>query len=67
MSVGRIAVQWFKSYLSGREHPVNIAGTNSDLRNVLCGVHQGSILGSLLFLVYVNDMKAAISVSYYCM
>ena len=60
MGVGKIAVQWFNSYLSGRQQLVSIADTNSDFRNVLCGVPQGSILGPLLFLVYVNDMKAAV-------
>ena len=60
MGVGQIAVQWFNSYLSGRQQLVNIADTNLDFRNVLCGVPQGSILGPLLFLVYVNDMKAAV-------
>ena len=61
MGVGQIAVQWFNSYLSGRQQLVNIADTKSDhFRNVLCGVPQGSILGLLLFLVYVNDMKAAV-------
>ena len=60
MGVGEIAVQWFNSYLSGRQQLVNITDTNSDFRNVLCGVPQGSILGPLLFLVYVNDMKAAV-------
>ena len=60
MGVGEIAVQWFNSYLSGRQQLVNIGDTNSDFRNVLCGVPQGSILGPLLFLVYVNDMKAAV-------
>ena len=59
MGVGEIAVQWFNSYLSGRQQLVNIADTNLDFRNVLCGVPQGSILGPLLFLVHVNDMKAA--------
>ena len=38
MGVGEIAVQWFNSYLSGRQQLVNIADTNSDFRNVLCGV-----------------------------
>ena len=60
MGVGQIAVQWFNSYLSGRQQLVNIVDTNSDFRNVLCWVPQGSILGPLLFLVYVNDMKAAV-------
>ena len=41
MGVGQIAVQWFNSYLSGRQQLVNIADTNSDFRNVLCGVPQG--------------------------
>ena len=60
LGVGQIAVQWFNSYLSGRQQLANIADTNSDFRNVLCGVPQGSILGPLLFLVYVNDMKTAV-------
>ena len=46
--------------MGGRQQLVNIADTNSDFRNVLCGVPQCSILGSLLFLVYVNDMKTAV-------
>ena len=58
--VGQIAVQWFKSYLSGREQLVSIADKSSDFRTVSCGVPQGSILGPLLFLIYVNDMKAAV-------
>ena len=60
MGVGQIAVQWFKSYLSGREKLVSIADKCSDFRTVSCGVPQGSILGPLLFLIYVNDMKAAV-------
>ena len=60
MGVGQIAVLWFNSHLSGRQQLVNIEDTNSNFRNVLCGVPQGSILGPLLFLVYVNDMKAAV-------
>ena len=54
------AVQWFKSSLSDREQLVNIADTSSEFRTVSCGVPQGSILRSLLFLKYVNDMKAAV-------
>ena len=61
MGVGQIAVQWSKSYLSGREQLVSIADKRSDFRTVSCGVPQGSILGPLLFLIYVNDMKAAVN------
>ena len=38
MGVGQIAIQWFNSYLSGRQQLVNIADANSDFKNVLCMV-----------------------------
>ena len=60
IGVGQIAVQWFNSYLSCRQQLVNTADINLYFRNVLCGVSQGSILGSFLFLVHVNDMKAVV-------
>ena len=51
---------WFESYLSNRKQYIEI-GENSKtyLKYVTCGVPQGSILGSLLFLVYVNDLPNA--------
>ena len=51
---------WFESYLSNRKQYIEI-GENSktDLKYVTCGVPQGSILGPLLFLVYVNDLPNA--------
>ena len=55
------SVKWFDSYLGGRNQVVDIGGVLSSPKQVTCGVPQGSILGPLLFLIYVNDMAAAVS------
>ena len=60
MGVSQVALKWFDSYLGGREQTVEISGVFSEFRTVTCGVLQGSILGPLLFLIYVNDIKAAV-------
>ena len=53
-------VKWFQSYLSNRKFMVNLENSFSEVSSISCGVPQGSIIGPLLFLIYVNDMPMAI-------
>lgn len=55
-----VALEWFKSYLCNRKQFVQMGNDRSGLLDVKCGIAQGSALGPLLFLLFVNDMDGCI-------
>ena len=61
MSFSNHTIGWFKSYLSNRLFKVHLENCYSDSSSITCGVPRGSILGPLLFLIYVNDMPQAVN------
>ena len=57
-----IALKWMENYLNGRKQRVKICWVYSDWQNVNIGVRQGSVLGSLSFLVYINNFPPVSSI-----
>ena len=49
-------LRWFESYLSKRKKFIKYGGKQTNIETITCGVPQGSILGPLLFLIFVNDL-----------
>ena len=56
-------LKWFKSYLSERKQCISYSDVGkTTMCSIICGIPQGSILGPLLFLIYVNDLHKASSI-----
>ncbi len=69
MSISETALQWFKSYLSGRSFGVSWRGEVSKSQLLATGVPQGSVLGPLLFFIYMSSLGSVIHkhvFSYHC-
>jgi hypothetical protein len=56
LGIRNVSLNWFNSYLSNRFLRVEVNGHLSDILSILCGVFQGSVLGPILFLCYINDI-----------
>ena len=56
-----IAYDWFKSYLENRDQKCFVNGSLSDSEFLTCGIPQGTILGPLLFILYINDLPNCLS------
>ena len=58
-----IELEWFRSYLRAHQQGCSLIGHKSSLLQITCGIPQGSCLGPLLFILYLNDYESCLKFS----
>jgi len=59
-----ICLDWLKSYITGRTQFTVVNGCSSEIKTISCGIPQGTVLGPLLFILYINDIANSVNNSH---